>query len=252
MSRLEGRHVALTGAAGGIGSRVAQRMTALGARVTGIDRVDCPACAETIRADLSSQAGLADLVAALAGRRVDILINGAGLQYFGPFERQQPEEIWLGYVVNLVAPATLARAVVPAMRARGEGQIVNIGSVMGAVNYPYFATYSSAKAGLRGLSEGLRRELCGQGITITHIAPRAVATAFNNAAVNRFLELVRMHADDPDNVADRIVEAIVARRREVVIGRAERFYALVNAVAPRVIDAGLAGQTTKARALFAS
>ena len=81
------------------------------------------------------------------------------MQYFGPFERQSLDSIWAGYVVNLIAPATLMPRGPSADEARGAGQIVNIGSVMGAVNYPHFATYSSSKCGLRGLSEALRREL---------------------------------------------------------------------------------------------
>lgn len=250
MKRLEGKTIVVTGAAGGIGTLVCARLSALGARLIGADRVDCPACDETILADLASEEGQRALADALAARQVDILVNIAGLQYFGPFERQAVDNLWLGYAVNLIAPAVLARAVLPQMQARKSGQIVNIGSMLGAVKYPFFASYSSAKAGLQGLSEGLRRELHGSGVDVTYIAPRAARTAFNSPAVMRFMELTKMKTDEPDFVADRIVAAIVGREKEVFIGFQERMFMRLNALLPRLIDAGISPQTAKARHLF--
>nr|WP_294850550.1 SDR family NAD(P)-dependent oxidoreductase [uncultured Sphingomonas sp.] len=249
--QLNGQIVAMTGAAGGIGSLLCRELKASGAMLIGIDRVDCPDCDDTILADLSTHEGLVSLTAKLARRKIDILINLAGMQYFGPFEAQDPGSIWTGYVVNLIAPAMLARAVLPGMQTRRAGQIVNIGSVMGAVNYPHFATYSSSKCGLRGFSEALRRELANSPIAITHIAPRAVRTGFNDAKVNRFLEVAKMQADEPVIVARRIAAAITARRKDVTIGVAEQFYTKLNGAFPRLVDVGLAATTAKARTLFA-
>ena len=248
--KIRGQRVVLTGAAGGIGTMLTFRLRELGATIIGIDRTACLACDEAIIADLSDAQSLRDVSSQLAAQRVDILINLAGVQYFGPFDRQEPADIWTGYVVNLITPATLIRAVLPQMIMRRSGQIANIGSVMGAVHYPHFATYSSSKAGLRGLSEGLRRELGKSPITITHVAPRAVRTAFNDDRVLRFLEVAGMSADEPSMVANRIVKAIVDKRKDVTIGAAERLYSRVNALFPRLIDAGLYGTTAKARALF--
>ena len=64
------------------------------------------------------------------------------------------------------------------------------------------------------LSEALRRELGNPAIAITYIAPRAVRTEFNDAAVNRFLEMAKMRADEPEIVARRIARAIVRQRRK--------------------------------------
>lgn len=250
MKRLEGKQIVVTGAAGGIGSLVSMRLAALGANVIGVDRVECNKCPETILADLASEEGQTKLAETLKARQVDILVNIAGLQYFGPFEQQQIDNLWLGYAVNLIAPAALARAVLPQMLARGDGQIVNIGSMLGAVKYPFFVSYSSAKAGLQGLSEGLRREVSGQGVAVTYIAPRAARTAFNSPAVMRFMELTKMKADEPEFVADRIVEAILARKTEVFIGIQERIFMRINALLPRLVDAGISPQTAKVRHLF--
>ncbi len=107
--------------------------------------------------------GVAAIAAELAARRVDVLLNLAGVQYFGPFERQDPQSAWLGFAVNLIAPVLLSQAVLPQMRARNAGQIVNIGSVFGAIPFAHFVTYSSAKGGMRAFSDALRRELAGSG-----------------------------------------------------------------------------------------
>lgn len=250
MRRLEGQRAVLTGAAGGVGSLVAERLRAAGAHVTGVDRIPAIACDDTIVSDLAEADQLAALGTMLGATRVDLLINIAGLQYFGPAEGQTPDHVRTEYAVNLIAPAVLIAAVLPQMKARRSGQIVNIGSILGAINYPYFATYSSSKAGLKGLSEGLRREVRGLGIHVGHIAPRAMNTGFNSAEVNRFLAFAGMTADDPAAVADRIVRAIVERRRDVAIGWREALLVRVNALFPRLIDAGLAAQTIRARALF--
>lgn len=250
MKRLDGATVVITGAAGAIGSRLAHALRGRDTQVIGIDRQPCGACDRTIQTDLSDRGAIEQTARTLASEPVDLLVNLAGAQYFGPADRQDPASIALTYIVNLIAPATLAAAVLPGMLARGEGQIANIGSVMGTIAYPYFATYSSSKAGLAGLSDALRREVAGRGIAITHIAPRAIATGFNSAAVNRFLELVKMRADAPDQIAHRIARAIHDRRRSLSIGVAEAFYARINALAPSMIDRGLAGQVAKASTLF--
>lgn len=250
MSRLEGLRIVLTGAAGGLGSLVAERLRGFGADVTGVDRVDCPACDRGMITDLADPGALAQLGTTLALERVDILVNVAGLQYFGLLQDQGAERIALGYAVNLVAPAILCAAVLPQMIARGDGQIVNLGSVMGTVPYPYFSTYSSAKAGLKGLSQALRREVRGHGLTVTHIAPRAVRTGFNTAQIERFMLLSKMVADQPEPVADRIVRAIERREHDVSIGLLERVFGQMNAMFPAVIDHGLSSQIATARSVL--
>lgn len=250
MTRLDGKRVVLTGAAGGIGTPVARMLRDAGAQVTGIDRVECPACDASVIADLADEAELGRLAVLLADDCPDILVNIAGVMRFGLHESQPIEALSLCYRINLLVPAVLARAVAGPMKRRGSGQIVNIGSVLGAIPYPWFAAYSSSKAGLAALSQGLRRELSDAGIAVTHINPRAARTPFNNSEVNRFLEVTGMKADAPEWVARRIVSAIAERRDTVNIGAMERIYAALNALIPSIIDRGLAGQIRKARAEF--
>lgn len=250
MPSLEGKRIIVTGAAGGIGSRVASKLRLSGATVTGVDRVACPTCHATIEADLGDEAGLAALSERLGAASCDILVNLAGVQYFGPLAVQPPAAVWSGYVVNLIAPALLARAVLPGMLGRGAGRIVNIGSVFGAIPFAHFVTYSSAKAGLKAFSDALRREVAGRGVAVTHIAPRAVRTALATPQVLALAKATNMHLDEPDAVAARIVGAIETGARNVVIGFPESLFARINAIAPSLVDRALAANDRKAAALF--
>ncbi len=250
---LKHKSVVVTGGAGGMGALIAANLIERGAHVTVIDRVESvPFAADYIRGDLSTAEGVAKVAAELLNRPVDVLVNLAGVQFFGPFEAQDPAAVVNGYMVNLVAPVLLAQAVLPGMRAANKGQIVNIGSVFGAINFAHFVTYSSAKAGLRGFSEALRREVAGTEITVTHIAPRAVRTPLNSAKVMQFAELTKMAMDAPELVAKRICAAIDGRERDVVIGFPEKLFVRVNALLPGVVDRALAANDRKAATLFAS
>lgn len=251
MRMLEGRRVVLTGAAGGIGSLVARGLQEAGAEVLGVDRVACPGCSESVAGNLGSLDGIRRVAAGLAGRHVDVLLNLAGVQYFGPFERQPDESVQLGYTVNLLAPTLLSQAVLPQMKARNAGQIVNIGSVFGAIPFAHFATYSAAKAGLRALSEALRREVAGTSVRVSHVAPRAVRTALNSAAVQKFAELTNMHMDDPRRVADRIIACVASPVDQLVIGFPESLFVRINALLPGLVDRSLRSNDRKAASLFA-
>lgn len=251
---LEGKRVVLTGGAGGLGELVAGELLSAGADLTVIERVDeLPYDATTyFKGDLSTPDGLAEIRSILRASDWDILINMAGMLYFGPFEDQTPSHIQTSYMVNLVAPVLLAQSVVPAMRRRGSGQIVNIGSVFGSINFAHFVTYSSTKAGLKGFSEALRRELHGTGIDVTYIAPRAVKTPLNTRHVMQFAEATGMKLDEPDIVAHRIVRAIAGRKKDVYIGFPESLFVRMNALLPRLVDAALVKNDRQASAIFAA
>lgn len=249
---LEGKTVLITGASGGLGGLVAEQLTAEGARVIALGR-SRPAAnvVEFLQHDLSTPAGIEAAALAVEGRRWDILVNLAGVQHFGPVEREDPAHLLSGYLVNLIAPIRLAQALAPGMKARGSGQIVNIGSIFGSINFAHFATYSSAKAGLRGFSQALRRELAGTGVDVTYVAPRAVRTAMVSDRVLEFAKLTQMHIDPPEATAQRIVSAIRARRRDVYLGFPEAFFVRLNALLPGLVDRALSANDRKAAQLFA-
>jgi len=248
--QFEDRNILVTGGSGALGGRVVERIAREGGRVTIVARAPVTGH-HTLVGDLSTPQGLDSVAEQAGGRAWDILINIAGIQHFGPLEQQTPEHLLATYMVNLVAPARLAQAVLPGMKARKHGQIANVGSIFGSINFAHFASYSSAKAGMRALSQSLRRELAGTGVGVTYAAPRAVATPFNSAKVDEYARLTGMAVDDPDPIADRIVAAIRSDRRDVYLGFPENLFVRLNALAPGLIDGALKSNDLKARALFA-
>ena len=247
--KLQNKTVVITGGSGGIGSHITGLVIKAGGTAVIIDRV-APAFGEFIQGDLSSLHGISAVADALRQRKPDVLINLAGIQYFGFLEKQSPEHIAMMMAINLVAPILLCQAVLPGMKKRGSGQIVNIGSVFGSIPFAHFVTYSSTKAGLKAFSQSLRRELTGSGIVVTHISPRAVKTALNDAKIMKLAEHTNMTMDAPEMVARRIVQAIEADAKDVVIGAPESVFTRINALLPSMIDKALAKNDLIAREIL--
>ena len=245
------QEILVTGGSGGLGALICADLKGRGARVTVLDRVAPGEGFAHIAGDLSTAEGLEAAALAMADRPWDRLINLAGIQHFGPVEAQSPSHLIATYMINLVAPVRLTQAVLPGMKARGRGHIVNIGSIFGSINFAHFATYSSSKAGLRGFSQALRRELSGTGVGVTYVAPRAVRTALNSEKVMAFARLTHMNMDEPAAIAARIMATIQARRPEAYFGFPESLFVRVNALAPGLVDRALAANDRKAAHLFA-
>jgi short-subunit dehydrogenase len=255
---LNGSRVLLTGAAGGIGSAIAEQLAAKGARLALLGRTaaelnrlsellsaEHPAAeVHVVAVDLLDAAAREHAVAQASGLLggIDLLINCAGLMSFRPFADEDPEVLERIVQLNLVAPMRLIRQVLPAMLARGSGRIVNVGSTFGSIGFAWFAAYSASKFGLRGLSESLRRELEGSGVGVTYVAPRAVKTPLNTDAVYRMARATKMPMDDPSWVAQRTIAAIEKDAKDVYLGFPEKFFARLNSFVPRVVDGGLRKQ----------
>jgi len=254
--KLQGTRVLLTGAAGGIGSALAEQLLARGARVGLIERTEAelkPLLARlqasggevhAVSADLLDPAGREQAVSQLHGLLdgVDLLVNCAGLLSFRPFAEEDPAVLERIVQLNLVTPMLLVRQLLPGMLERGSGRIVNVGSTFGSIGFAWFAAYSASKFGLRGLSESLRRELEGTGVGITYVAPRAVKTSLNTGAVYRMAEATKMNMDEPEWVAFKVLEAIEADAKDVYLGFPEKLFARLNGFLPRLVDGGLRKQ----------
>jgi len=248
-----GKQIILTGGSGGLGQLVAAGLLQEGAGVTVMSRTWNGNGANRVRhiaLDLSTADGIAEASTVVARQQPDILVNMAGVQYFGPAECQSFEDMRDSYMVNLVAPAALCRACLPAMKRRNSGQIANIGSIFGSIPLAHFAAYSSAKAGLRAFSEALRRELAHTDVTVTYVAPRATRTSMLSPEIRKYADLTGMNIDPPEFVAKKIVIAIKQRKKDVYIGFPERLFVRVNAVMPRLVDAAVAGGDRRAMRLF--
>lgn len=255
--QVNGKRIILTGAAGGIGSILAQRLTEREAHCALIDadagKLDelCQRLPGTVAipADLSSTShcneAAQQAINALGG--VDILINLAGLMSFCTYEDEDISRVERLIQVNLVAPMALSRSVLPVMLAQDAGQIVNIGSMFGSIGFAYFTAYSTSKFGLRGFSQALRRELADTKVSITHISPRAVKTPINTGAIMKMNAATKSTMDDPDVVANKILQAIETGRKEAYLGFPESLFARVNGIWPSLIDIATRAQNRVAR-----
>ena len=177
----------MTGASSGIGRATALALADRGANVIVHGR-DRPAL-EALAARLDGHALVADLAvpgaaeklarAALdLAERVDILVNNAGLGWAGPFDGMPESEAERLMTVNLAAPVALTRALLPGMRARGEGYLAYVTSIAGRTGVAGEAVYAATKAGLDAFAESLRLELRGTGIGVGVLVPGVIDTRF--------------------------------------------------------------------------
>ncbi len=186
---LVGRSAVISGASRGIGRAIAQSLASDGARVYLLAR-GVPDLREAAAAigplavpivcDVADTVSVGAAVAAIADSTLhgapDILVNNAGMFPLAPLDVLDAETFARTVDVNLVAPFRLLRALIPAMRARGSGHIVTIGSVADRSIFPGNGAYSASKFGQRAMHEVLRTELQGSGIRSTIISPAATDT----------------------------------------------------------------------------
>jgi NAD(P)-dependent dehydrogenase (short-subunit alcohol dehydrogenase family) len=184
---LQGRVAVVTGGARGIGLAVAQRLAASGAAVALWD-MDAAKCAEVSPALPGSSVHILDLTDEAAVRsaahateaehgRVDILVNNAGITGGNAPTWELPAAEWRRVIeVNLIAPYLVAAALVPGMKARGYGRVVNVASVAGKEGNPNASHYSASKAGLIGLTKSLGKELAQSGVLVNCVTPAAAKT----------------------------------------------------------------------------
>ena len=186
---LQGRHAVITGGAVGLGFAIAQRMLASGAQVTLWDR-NAQALEDalsrlgdgvaTVLVDVADHASVVAAVGQTRALRdsVDILVNSAGIT--GPNVKlwDYPPEDWVQVQqVNLNGLFFCCREIVPLMRERNYGRIVNIASVAGKDGNPNASAYSASKAAVIGLTKSLGKELADTGIRVNCVTPAAVKTA---------------------------------------------------------------------------
>ncbi|MCM2344798.1 MAG: SDR family NAD(P)-dependent oxidoreductase [Alphaproteobacteria bacterium] len=224
--QLKGKTVFITGGTGGIGRPLVALLQAAGADIHVYD--------QKRQGDLVENCD--QICHTLREHTPDILINMAGFNAFDYCENQDLTRI---IALNMMVPLRLSQAVLPGMKQRGSGQIINVGSMTALIPLPHLTGYVAAKAGLKGFSDALRREVAGTAITITHIVPRAVRTGMNTGTRAEINDKTGVTYDDPAMVAARIFRAIIRHEREVRIGFPERLFALIQSFCPTLIDKGL-------------
>lgn len=216
--QLSNKVALVTGAGSGLGRAIAQTFSNAGATVLVHDvRTDAQAVATEVggvflQADLADQQAVRELAMqalAVAGR-VDILVNNAGFQHISPID-EFPEEMWGRMIqVMLTAPFQLTKYLLPDMKKRGWGRIINIASVHGMVASPFKAAYISAKHGLIGLTRTASLEAGAFGITVNAICPAYVRTPL---VENQIADQSRTRGISEDEVVAQVMLEPAAIKR---------------------------------------
>jgi gluconate 5-dehydrogenase len=195
---LSGRTALITGGGSGLGFAMAQGLAEAGALVVlngrtaakldaAADRLRTLGLrAETVVFDVADSADVNRGVAALGARvgAIDVLVNNAGVQHRTPIEDFTDADWQRVMATNLDAPFFMARALIPQMKARGRGKIVNICSLMSSLARPTTVPYQVSKGGIAMLTRGLAVELAPHGIQVNGIAPGFFRTEMNAALTN--------------------------------------------------------------------
>lgn len=186
----------VTGGSSGIGKAIAQRLLADGHTVYVAARrlekmSDLQAAgAHPLRMDITNPADIEVVVAQIEAEAgaVDILVNNAGFGMYGAVEDTTLDDARYQFEVNVFGLAGLTKRVLPGMRAKGAGRIINISSMGGKIYTPLGAWYHATKHALEGWSDCLRLELADHGIDVVVIEPGAIQTEFGDVMVGPMLE----------------------------------------------------------------
>jgi len=222
----DSRTILITGAGSGIGRGLALHFGRRGWRVMVTD-LDAAAAekvageiaaaggeAEGYRLDVTSESDVTALMARLAGRAVDVLVNNAGLQHVAKLE-EFPQERWdLVAGVILRGAVLMTRAVLPGMRARGFGRIVNVGSIHSLVASPGKSAYVAAKHALHGFSKAIALETADADITVNTICPSYIRTRL---VEEQIAGQARAHGIPESEVVERIMLEPMPKKAFVTI-----------------------------------
>ena len=275
---LKNKTVLITGGSRGLGLVMAREFAREGARLALCARDDeelerartdleqFGADVMVYRCDVRNRQEVADLVASVNNNfgHIDVLVNNAGVIQVGPIEVMTHEDFELAMQAHFWGPLNTILSVLPSMRQRKQGRIVNISSIGGKVSVPHLVPYSASKFALVGLSKGLRAELMKDGINVTTVCPGLMRTGSPRNAdfkgqhrfeyawfsISDSLPLLSVSAE---NAARQIVRACKRGDAELVIsipakiavlfealfpGATSQMLAAVNQLLPEAGDAG--------------
>jgi short-subunit dehydrogenase len=223
-----GKVAMVTGASTGIGLASAKALREAGFRVFGTSRrmaASGPDGIAMVACDVTDDGSVklaVDKVLDMAGR-IDVLVNNAGTGLMGGAEESSIGQAQALFDVNLFGVMRMSNAVLPHMRARKGGRIINISSVLGLIPAPFSALYASTKHALEGYSESLDHEVRSFGIRVCLLEPAYTSTSFEqnmvlpDQALDAYvsarkravavMQEVMKTADRPEVVAKRVVEA---------------------------------------------
>lgn len=202
----------------------------------------------TVSADLSRDGGVDRVVEAVGARPVGILINNAGHGGAGSFAGSDEAVVLSMLRLNIESLTLLTHRLLPGMIARGEGRVLNVGSLAGFLPGPWHAVYYASKAFVLSLSEALAQETADTGVTVTAFCPGPVRTPFHaragmgNRSAGGLLATL-----DADVAALAGYRAMMDGRPLVVPGLGSKLITLLVRLLPRRAVAALAGKVQRRR-----
>lgn len=242
----------ITGASTGIGRAVALELARRGCRLAlaarSADKLEevrgriesLGAQAIAVRTDVTRPEQIALLVQTTVDRfgGVDVLVNNAGYGLWGTFANLPPGEIRKIFDTNVFGAVAMAQAVIPELRKRGGGQIVNIESIVGLRSMPGASAYCATKHALHAFSESMRIELAPWNIHVCSFCPGLTASDFskNKVEIDFHTQLSKLWSQPAEKCARLIVRAIRWRRRQVVTTWSGKMFCVIQRLSPRIND----------------
>ncbi|PLT34790.1 SDR family oxidoreductase [Bacillus sp. V5-8f] len=254
MGRLQGKCVVITGASGGIGRETALRAAKEGARVVllarSIDKLNqlkdeisgsYQTEAFAFKLDVADTAKIKPLfeeITRIAGE-IDVLVNNAGFGVFKEAHEADPEEVKAMFDVNVLGLISCTQAVIPSMVRRNYGHIINIASQAGKIATPKSSVYSATKHAVLGYSNSLRLELIREHVFVTTVNPGPIATNFFDIAdqSGTYVKNIQKFMLKPDYVAEKIVSAMLTKKREINLPGWMNLGSTLYTLFPRTVEA---------------
>lgn len=254
MTSLQNKVIVITGASSGIGEQVALeaakhkvKLVIAASRKEKLDEVASQikklgSEVLVVQTDLTQVDQIANLAAQTLDKygRIDILANIAGWGIYKWFEDYSFAEIKNQFDVNVLGLAELCRQVIPAMQKQHSGIIINMSSYASEVAVPPMTVYASTKYAVKGLSDGLRRELAPWGIKVCRVHPGSVAgTEFNALSRERGgvqYDSSTIGRTSKEEVARQIVDLMQHPQASLYIGTLYAFAAFFNQFTPGIVD----------------
>lgn len=265
--------ILITGASSGFGRDTAETLAAAGNKVfagvrniAGRNRAVADALRqkgiESVELDVTSEPSVTATIAALlakSGGKLDVVINNAGIASAGVSEGFTPEQVRDLFEVNVFGVQRVLRATLPTLRAKGDGLVINIGSILGRVTFPFFSLYGASKFAVEALTDSYRYELSQLGVDVVLVQPSAYPTNMYTAAqqpadaqrgaaygeigaipgkmFETFMGIfASKNAPNPHDVGEAIAKLVATRKgkrpERVVVGQAYGADAVNAAVAP--------------------
>ena len=235
MFEVDGQTAIVTGAANGIGEVISKRLANAGARVAiaDIDERAAAAAAERIgkhsfpvRLDVTDANSVRQAIEMVLARTqsLEIFVNNAGLAGKAAPIWEQTDDDWNRVLaINLTGPFFMCRAVMPHMRSRGYGRVVNIASIAGKEGNPNMVAYSASKAAIIGLTKSVAKEVATEGICVNAVSPAVIRTKMLDqltpAQVSYMVERIPMkRTGQPEEVA-AVVHFLSSRDCSFVTGQ---------------------------------